>query len=70
MEPTVFTELVNQIVPWVTDFVQAVGIFVYDVLLRFLGALWIISRITPWKWDNVIVDKAIAIIKSTKKDGQ
>lgn len=67
MEPGIFTEIVNTIIPYVTDFSNAVGVFLYDVLLRLLGVLYVIARLTPTRWDDRILGSLMRRIRGTRE---
>lgn len=68
MEAGYLTELVNSIVPYVSDFATALSIFLYDVVLRLLGALWIVAKLTPWKVDDKAIEWLRGRIKSTREE--
>ena len=67
MEAGYLTELVTKIVPYVTDFATALSILLYDVVLRLLGALYVIAKLTPTRWDDRLIGRLIKRVRGTRK---
>lgn len=59
MEPTQIVEYVKQLGPWVTAFSEIVWFILNEVILKLLGVLLIIARLTPTEADNKFINRLL-----------
>lgn len=69
MEPNEIVEWFKQITPWIDAFSDIVWFLLSDVVLRLLGVLLIIARLTPSESDNRFIAQLISTVnKAVGKD--
>lgn len=64
MEPNTILEWLKQIEPWITGIGDALWYLLSDIILRVLGILLLVARLTPTQADNKIINKALGVVNS------